>query len=146
MGIMTGDANGLFHPNDELTMQEFAIIAARVLDWGEKRLSDLIASGSTARAANYITTPEQRLEKLKATEATGKPKTFVDANKVASWARPAVDRLSSLGILSGDGNGYLKPTDMLDRLRFAILLYKLDVNFGSHKEGLISGLNGSVVF
>ncbi|MDR1160234.1 MAG: S-layer homology domain-containing protein [Syntrophomonadaceae bacterium] len=149
MGIMTGDDNNQFHPDSELTMQEFAAIAARIVDWGEQRLSDLIIvadNGSTVGAAHIMTTPEQRLEKLKAAKTSGKPKTFADANKIASWAKPAVDKLSSLGILSGDDNGYLKPTDTLDRLRFAILLYKLDVNFGNHGEGLITGLNGSVVF
>jgi hypothetical protein len=144
---MTGDADNQFHPDSKLTMQEFAVIATRIADWGEQRLSDLIAGSRPITGATHtMTTPEQRLNNLREAEATGNPKTFADASKIASWAKPAVDKLSSLGILSGDGDGYLKPTDTLDRLRFAILLYKLDVNFGKHGEGLITGLSDSVVF
>jgi hypothetical protein len=146
MGIMTGDSDNRFHPNNQLTMQEFAVVAARIVDWGGQRLSDLIAGSNGKRTTSLMTTPEQRLNNLRAAESAGSPKTFADASKIASWAKPAVDKLSSLGILSGDGNGYLKPTDTLDRLRFAILLYKLDVNFGKHGEGLITGLSDSVVF
>jgi hypothetical protein len=146
MGLMTGDGDGRFRPNSELTMQEFAAVACRVVDWGKQYLSDVIASGNTRRVHHSMTTPEQRLEQAKAAETLGKPKTFADSAKIAPYAKTSVDRLSSLGVLSGDGNGYLKPTDKLDRLRFAIMLYKLDLIAGKHGEGLITGLPESAVF
>jgi hypothetical protein len=146
LDLMTGDDQNLFHPDGELTIQEFAVIADRIVDWGKQYLRDLIASGSSRKGSSQMT-PAQQLSQIEAAEVAGKPKSFADADKIVPYAMMAVERLSALGILSGDGNGYVKPTDSLDRLRFSVLLFKLDEKFGKTMDGLMgSPFAGSKVY
>jgi hypothetical protein len=70
------------------------------------------------------------------------PKVFADANKIAAWAKPAVDEFSRLGILEGDGKGYLSPAEPLSRLRFLVFLDK----FNTRLDGKNPMLPGMTVF
>jgi hypothetical protein len=135
LGIMTGDGDGTFRPDDELSMQEFATVAQKMWLWNKQYFADAIKSlpySSTLADSRY------RYEKLWGEvllnfdpSPGSKPKVFVDAGQIASWAKPSVDAFSQLGILSGDGNSYLHPTESLSRLRFLVFLDKLSTRLAS---------------
>jgi hypothetical protein len=132
LGIMTGDSDGAFRPDNELSMQEFAVVAQRVSIWGKAYLTDRVASlqyYTSESPPSYETNWKAALSRFDS-PPNNKPKVFADADKIASWAKPAVDEFSQLGILSGDGNGYLKPTEPLSRLRFLVFLEKFDALLG----------------
>jgi hypothetical protein len=110
-GIMSGDASGTFRPDSTLSMQEFAVIATRILNYGK---------------SNSGTDPA----KLEPSATENTPKTFIDADKIAAWAKPAVDEFSRFGILQGDNNGRLNPAEPLDKIRFLVFMQKFDMRFG----------------
>lgn len=149
LGIMTGDSGGTFRPEDELTMQEFAVVAQNMAVWGKSYLAALIAS------LPYSTPSFSAYAKPRWSAALphfdplpdSKPKVFADADRIATWAKTSVDALSQLGILSGDGNGYLKPTETLSRLRFLVFLDKFNVLLvGKEVTNLTAFLKGTGVF
>jgi hypothetical protein len=52
-------------------------------------------------------------------------KAFPDYSQTATWAKTAIDRMVSLGIVCGDGNGNLKPTNPVTKAEAATMLTKL---------------------
>lgn len=50
---------------------------------------------------------------------------YHDEKQIASYARSAVGSLVQMGIVKGDGNGYLRPTALLNRAETAMLLHTL---------------------
>ncbi|MDR2063417.1 MAG: S-layer homology domain-containing protein [Candidatus Nomurabacteria bacterium] len=136
LGLMTGDDNGNFNPDSGLSMQEFAVIANRVVEYVRQLVKGVDKSrwGGTSPGKIGII-----LSKLEA--PSGQSKTFADAKQIASWAKPAIDEFSKYGILVGDGNGYLKPTETLSRLRFLVFLSKMDDRFEAiGGEGVFNGV------
>ena len=51
--------------------------------------------------------------------------TFKDENKIAKWAKEAVDYVSDAGIMVGDEKGNFNPTKNLTRQEFAVALERL---------------------
>jgi hypothetical protein len=70
------------------------------------------------------------------------PIVFADADKIASWAKPAVDEFSRFGILQGDSNANprLNPAEPLSKTRFLVFLYKFEQKSG------FSGNIGNILF
>ncbi|MEM5781247.1 MAG: S-layer homology domain-containing protein, partial [Lawsonibacter sp.] len=96
LGIVSGDANGLFHPEDAITRQEAALILYRCL-----QMEDLASAGSQRDLA-----------------------IFSDRGQVASYAVEAMGALVSLNILSGDDAGKLNPKTTLTRAQMAVMLHR----------------------
>jgi hypothetical protein len=130
LGIMSGDGDGTFRPDDELSMQEFATVAQKMSVWYKQHLADVIKSlPYNSVLADNRSTYEELWRKVLLNfdpSPSSKAKIFADAGQIASWAKPSVDAFSQLGILSGDDKGYLNPTEPLSRLRFLVFLYKLN--------------------
>jgi hypothetical protein len=141
LGIMNGVGGGAFNPDGILTMQEFAVIAARVSEYGKESIAKKTAEELAEIEGDPIGWPPDlkytqdtvRRLKEKVTlfdpPANSAPKTFKDAAKIADWAKPTIDDFSRFGILEGDGNGYLNPTEQLSRTRFLVFMYKFERQF-----------------
>jgi hypothetical protein len=140
LGIMTGNGNGTFTPDNELSIQEFAVMAARIAErFCEQRATD--ARNSLVKIENdpvgyppdsrYTENAKKTLRSLIEWRvyALSEPKIFADANKIAQWAKPSVDELSKFGILQGDNNSYLDPAGPLSRTRFLVFMAKFDEKF-----------------
>jgi hypothetical protein len=144
-GIMMGNGDGTFRPDNELSMQEFAVMSIRILEHSYKRAAEQVALNikmmeddpinwppENERTKRLIAEYEEKLDwETRFTEKTtsAPPKVFADNDKIASWAKPYVDKLSSMRILEGDSTGsdsQLKPTEMLNRVRFLVFLSKFD--------------------
>jgi hypothetical protein len=140
IGIMTGD-NGEFRPESELSMQEFAVIAERMIGWGkaraEMKLDNLAEELPTWEYYKDYTKAEideifqnYRDRVASFNLPSGRTaKVFADGNQIAAWAKPAVDVLSSWGILEGDSAGTganLHPKEMMSKTRFLVFLYKFE--------------------
>jgi hypothetical protein len=155
LGIMMGDGAGHFNPDNELSMQEFAVMAMRMLEYGgaktaEYKLSEVkeIESNPTDWPPDNQYTKDvlARLKKeadWRARLAEGSyqsPIVFADSDKIAPWAKPAIDEFSKLGILQGDSSGAgsrLNPTENMSKTRFLVFLYKIDQKIS---------LSGEIVF
>ncbi|MDR1328683.1 MAG: transglutaminase-like domain-containing protein [Oscillospiraceae bacterium] len=155
LGIMGGVGGGKFSPNAGLTMQEFAVMGYRVMEYRIERIN----ASSKQQLEDIRSNPEdwpldsiytqaviERLEResdylsTRFGSSIREPKVFVDNDKIATWAKSAVDKFSSLDILSGDGTGYLKPTETLSKVRFLVFLYKFNDRLGFYDGGLSAPL------
>jgi hypothetical protein len=141
LGIMTGNGNGTFTPDNELSIQEFAVMACRIFERGRNQaIINLATLDERMRALPYYDEyTEKELIAIRADHekrikdfdppTNSAPKIFADANKIASWAKPSVDELSEFGILQGDNNSYLDPAGPLSRTRFLVFMAKFDEKF-----------------
>jgi hypothetical protein len=143
LGIMTGNGDGTFRPDSELSMQEFAVMAYRVMEWGKQKAEYMAEHWQETNPWADQMTPEEIADHNKERHdavintyapAYSEPMNFADKDKIASWAKDAVNELSRYGysenrILSGDENGYLKPAEMLSKVRFLVFMYKFDHRF-----------------
>ncbi|WP_052723698.1 S-layer homology domain-containing protein [Paenibacillus wulumuqiensis] len=94
-GLIQGDAKGQFRPNATITREEMAVLLERALSY----------SGMTV-AENINNRP-------------------TDRNQAAQWARPAIDRLSASGLISGNAAGQFQPKKKLTRAESAAILSRL---------------------
>jgi hypothetical protein len=144
LGIMNGNGDGTFRPDSELSMQEFAVMAIRVLEYR----SQILVEETTEELRNIKNNPidwppdlqytkdvVQRLEKeidwktRVAKISSPDPIIFVDNADIATWAKSAVDDFSKLGILQGDSAGSgsrLRPTEAINKTRFLVFLAKFE--------------------
>jgi hypothetical protein len=164
LGIMGGVGGDRFNPDAELTVQEFAVMANRVIQWGKaeaeeylknwtpeiafgvesililplEEIEDKVLSGyewpdnvgvvTEESIAEAYARAEKRVEKFNP-PANSTPKVFADSDKIASWAKPAVDEFSKFGILQGDSAGSdsrLNPTEPLSKTRFLVFMFKFE--------------------
>jgi hypothetical protein len=144
LGIMMGDGNGAFHPDSELSMQEFAVMAMRMLEYGgEKTVESKLRqiqeiendpenwplNSEYTRSVLTRLKEEADWQAQLAKYSYNDPLVFADNDEIASWAKPAVDEFSKLGVLQGDSFGSgsrLNPTEVLSKTRFLFFLFKLD--------------------
>jgi hypothetical protein len=147
LGIMTGNGDGTFRPDSELSMQEFAVMAHRVMEWGKQKAEYMAEHWLETNPWADQMTPEEIADHNKErrdvvintyTPTYSEPMNFADKDKIASWAKDAVNELSKYGysenrILSGDENGYLKPAEMLSKVRFLVFMYKFNHRFDLYK-------------
>jgi hypothetical protein len=144
LGIMNGVGNSQFNPDAELTMQEFAVIAMRVVEYGgEQKVAYLKAELASiknnpadwppdlAYTKNVIADLEQRIKTGWKPSQNPNPIVFSDNDKIAGWAKPAVDEFSRFGILQGDSadSPKLNPAEPLSKTRFLIFLHKFEEKF-----------------
>lgn len=94
-GIVQGDGEGLFNPEDGVTRQDLAVILARF--------------------CKYMNIP---LEGEGAAE-------FNDSGEIADYAREAVNALRASGVISGDENGNFNPNSQASRAEVAKMLYNI---------------------
>ncbi|REK52634.1 MAG: hypothetical protein C6W55_15615 [Thermobacillus sp.] len=97
-GIVTGDADGLFRPNEAITRAEMAALLAR----------------AAARAAIGNETSQP-----------GADAAYADGGKIPAWARDAVRRVTALGLMQGLPGGTFAPDGAASRAEAAQVLHRL---------------------
>ncbi len=96
-GLMLGDGNGRFRPDEPITREELSVIVNRVIEL----LHDNVA---------------EETEDDKALDV------FEDNASVSAWAAKAMQRLIELGLLIGDDQGRLNPLEEVTRAEGAQLI------------------------
>ncbi len=114
MGIVNGTGNGMFSPDDNVTRQDFAVMAFRYCDNAEKFWLPTNINQSN----------------------------FKDHSSIASYATTSVYRLQRANIISGDQNKYFHPKANITRAEAAKIIhgiiYKLNHSvLDDTQEGLI---------
>lgn len=94
LGLVQGQ-NGKFRPADTITREEAASILIK--------LSELVAK--------------------KPTGSISSPQAFADYNQVSPWAKDAVTKAQSLGLIQGKNNGKFDPKGSVTRAEIAKMLY-----------------------
>jgi hypothetical protein len=155
LGIMTGDGAGHFNPDSELSMQEFAVMAMRMLEYGGEKIAEneleqiqIIENDpenwppDSSYTQQVLARSREEMD-WRARLARGSyqnPIVFADNDKIASWAKASIDEFSKLKILQGDSSGAdsrLNPTEPLSKTRFLVFLYKIDQKLPLTVGGLI---------
>lgn len=95
-GLLSGDGQGGFHPEDAITRQEFAILVMNAVD------------------RKYLDLPDET-----------KSITFSDEAAIAAWARDAVMEGATHGLWQGVGDGDFKPQSTISRAETATILAHL---------------------
>ncbi|CAM3160899.1 S-layer-like y domain-containing protein [Paenibacillus lupini] len=97
-GIVKGMSDGTFHPNQEVTRQEMAVMLDRVLELTQKDTSSW-DTGTTAF--------EQ------------------DGSQIAEWAQSSIEELAAAGIMQGKSAGKFAPLDHATRAEAVVTLKRL---------------------
>ena len=58
-------------------------------------------------------------------DGTGSADQYADWDEIAPWAREAVERLTAIGLLSGEGDGRFHPAEEFSRAQAAVMLMRL---------------------
>ena len=95
-GIVYGYGNGKFGPNDNITRQDMAVIMHRYEQISSKIPPDIVMD-----------------------------REFSDWNAIADWAKDAVNRLTTQGIISGKPNNLFDPKGDATRAEYATVLMRL---------------------
>lgn len=98
LGIAGGDGKGNFNPDLPLTRQDAMLMVYNVLELNGKTSSN----GLTADFSAYL-----------------------DGDEIDSYAKEAMGSLILMGIVTGDGNGYLSPKRQLNRAEAAVLMHTI---------------------
>lgn len=94
--IVSGDENGRFNPNADVTRQDLAVLIYR----------------AAAAAGKQIKTGDKKNE-------------FSDGSSVSDYAVEAVEKLSAAGIINGFDNGTFAPKQMCTRAQLAKMIYEI---------------------
>ncbi len=153
LGIVKGNADGLFRADASVTRAEFAVMLVRALGlegtgssnykdakghWAENEIMTLKSSGiisgyldGTFQPNQSITRAEMvsMLSKVLNTTSIPKPSKFNDVS--GSWAERAIDALFDMGIVNGNSDGSFKPQANATRLESLLVIMRmLNISLG----------------
>ncbi|MHA7965535.1 S-layer homology domain-containing protein [Paenibacillus sp. CAU 1782] len=95
-GLVNGFPNGEFKPGNQMTREEVFVILYRGLK-----------------------------DKLKPVEDGASERVFTDGGTISAWAREAIAALTQAGIISGYGDGSVRPQGFITRAEVAAIVAKL---------------------
>lgn len=148
MGLVSGDANGLFRPVKEMTRAEFAAVMANclgadlparapsaftdvpadawyapVVAWAKEAKIMEGDPGGTFRPTSPISRQEMCVVICKVLKPQPQPvdRLFADDGKIDSWAREAVYQCYAIGLLEGDTHGNFMPRNNTQRCQAAVV-------------------------
>ena len=150
-GIVSGVSDTLFDPDRNITRAEFAAIIARALKLSDKTadykdvngewFAPYVGACSEAgiisgydgyfRPNDNITRQEMAViivnaySYLEKQGANGGIDNFTDKAEIADWAKAAVDTASSVGLISGMGDGTFAPNANATRAQAASIVKRL---------------------
>ena len=154
-GVIAGDGNGNFRPNDTIKREEFAkmlVVAINALDenakspftdmdkdaWYYKYVSSAYELGIVSGVSETkfgigrnITRQEmavmimQALKNYKDIQDEREDVGFSDEADIDEWAKEAVSKLYRAGIMSGSGDGNFAPKNVATRAQAAVVVYNL---------------------
>ena len=150
-GVVQGDQNGNFNPDQPITRGSMATVMVNLLGLSEKPAEnpyqDLSGSewyadavlkctaagvmqgdGSNCNAGANITRQEATVMFARALgveeDASPNLSKFADGSEVAGWAAGAVSAMADRGIITGAGDGKVLPTQNIDRASTMAILDK----------------------
>ena len=158
-GLLVGDERGKINPNKEITRAEFATLLVRALDLQPleseaKAFKDVASKDWFAKAVKIanqhglvegtsatqfspnasitrqeIATMMDRAVTKKGYDTLTLNLLFTDKNKIANWAAPAIQRVLSLGLMTGRTTSVFAPTEKTNRAEAVTVLKRfLDIN------------------
>ncbi len=95
LGVVNGKYDGTFSPDESITRQDMLVMVQRSLEAKSKKFP---------ASYSYL---------------------FTDDEKIADYAYEAVYSLSSCGIVKGDTEGNVNPTDFTTRAEAAVIIHRL---------------------
>ena len=152
MGIVTGNPDGTFRPDNQITRAEIVTILVRMYDLDSDNMmifddtKDHWANGyiSIAAALGYVNgfdaqhfgpdeqlTREQmavmvaRIAELKEDTSGSNPLSFSDKDGISSWALNAVTAVFQNGVISGYPDGTFRPTAEITRAEACHMIVNL---------------------
>ncbi|WP_405109818.1 S-layer homology domain-containing protein [Paenibacillus sp. FSL K6-1217] len=146
MGMITGYADGSFHPDAKVTRAEFAAMLAKAFGltgsqgagfsdtqghWASEALAALKEHGVIQGYADGSFRPKQQVTRAEAVAmlarltnyVPGAPASFSDLT--ASWAAEPIHAFANAGIVSGKGNGVFKPKETASRAESVVMIIRL---------------------
>lgn len=154
-GVLSGDGDGNFRPNDTVTREEFAKMLITAIGYiNESSTSTFADADKNAWYYKYISSAYEAgiVTGISETEfGVGKGITrqemavmisrtlniykeisdirgnieFADKDDIADWAKDDVDRLYRTGLMSGVENNRFEPTKVATRAQAAVVVYNL---------------------
>ena|GEM_PF-6427065 len=146
MGVVTGYADGNFHPDDHIRRGDVALVLSRLFGYTAtaengftdldsdayyttavlqaKAASSMVGSGTTFSPTANLTRQEAAVllcNLLGLAPADAYTISFADSHLIADWARGSVYALANKGFLSGSG-GRVNPRSDISRAEFVTLL------------------------
>jgi uncharacterized repeat protein (TIGR02543 family) len=166
-GVIQGSA-GKFHPNDQLTRGEMAVILDKVMkyqvtannsftDLNETGYTDallkanaakiIMGSNGKVRPTDKITREEASVILCKALgiseDKSAKSKKFKDNAKISDWAAGYISALEKKGYIGGDLSGNFNPKNGITRAEIIKILDKtikgLYNKAGEYSDGVVDG-------
>ncbi|MDT9720220.1 S-layer homology domain-containing protein [Paenibacillus sp. ClWae2A] len=163
LGVVTGYADGSFHPNASITRAEFATLIAKVFDlssnqgntisdvsghWAESSIRSLQSKGVLSGYPDGTFRPNQE---IKRSEIIAIISRIMDLSKVPTaeapafsdleqtWNKDQLQQAAAAGIIQGDRNGEFHPSNSASRAEaLTIILRVLQTN--SEFEALLQSL------
>ncbi|WP_339223571.1 S-layer homology domain-containing protein [Paenibacillus sp. FSL H8-0332] len=146
MGMITGYADGSFHPGAKVTRAEFAVMLTKAFGltgaqgtgfsdtqghWASMALTALQEHGVIQGYADGSFHPKQEITRAEAVTmlarltnyVPGTPARFSDLP--ASWAAEPINAFANAGIVTGKGNGAFKPKDSASRAEAVVMIVRL---------------------
>lgn len=128
-GIVQGDADGRFRPDDALSRQELAVLAARILAFAGVSAASGAAASEAAASAGLEAGGGAQAEGTPGSPVAGAASSsappFADAASIRPWAADAVRELAARGLLLGAPDGKFHPEADVTRAEAAMLLLRL---------------------
>lgn len=149
--LLNGTGDGKFEPRRAITRAEMAALIARLFrlapvnaeispfadvspddwhhPWVQAVLQADIARGTEAsrfEPSRPVTREETAVMLIRAANLSDQPTqrySYADEARIAAYAKPAVQRMYTLGLMQGDGKSF-RPKDPLTRQEAAIVMYE----------------------
>lgn len=102
-GLIEGYEDGTFRPNQVISREELAVLASRAFDFASAK---------------------------SATTSTNALQPFADAGTISDWARGAVARAVSEGIMNGIADSAFAPKEQSSRAQAVVMLKRLAIKLG----------------
>lgn len=149
-GILSGDGDGMFRPNDTLKREEFVTMIANTFfaDYKAENIAPFADVDSTAWYAQYVNAVYEKgaaagmsdeifgigneitredmaviLYRLISDKSNAGTKTFTDSGKISDYAKEAVEFMAANGIINGMDDGSFNPKGAATRAMAAKVIH-----------------------
>ncbi|QSZ28431.1 S-layer homology domain-containing protein [Aceticella autotrophica] len=154
-GIIKGEDENHFAPDNKITRAEFASMMIRLLnipeeiynnefkdvtsgDWYAKAIEAaykagiIVGDGSTMRPNDSISREEMAAIVMRVYEKLSKYKeeninktTFADDSKISNWAKQAIANINKIGLMMGEPNNMFAPKESATRAEAAAVIFRI---------------------
>lgn len=144
--MITGYADGSFHPEAKVSRAEFAVMLTKAFGltgsqgtgfsdthghWASMALAALQQHGVIQGYADGSFHPKQEITRAEAVAMLARLTSYVPGTPApfsdlpASWAAEPINAFANAGIVSGKGNGAFKPKESASRAEAVVMIVRL---------------------